>query len=122
MTDIEKQEIIAEVEASVMAKVDKKYGREDTQSVLKAPREKWFGNSDTRYKTCPPMREAFGTFIDYQVWEIIRRLTCLIMGRKYVRQLSGDAKAEEVAERICQFVYDLRNEIREKNEKERNNA
>lgn len=121
MTDIEKQEIIAEVEASVMEKVDKKYGREDTQSVLKAPREKWFGNSDTRYKACPPMREAFGTFIDYQVWEIIRRLTCLIMGRKYVRQLSGDAKAEEVAERICQFVYDLRNEIR-KNEQERSNA
>ena len=63
-SSIEKQEIIAEVEASVMAKVDKKYGREDTQSVLKAPREKWFGNSDTRYKTCPPMREAFGAFID----------------------------------------------------------
>ena len=122
MTDIEKQEIIAEVEASVMAKVDKKYGREDTQNVLKAPREKWFGNSDTRYKACPPMREAFGAFIDYQVWEIIRRLTCLIMGRKYVRQLSGDAKAEEVAERICQFVYDLRNEIREKNGNERSNA
>lgn len=30
MTELEKQEIIAEVEASVMAKVDKKYGREDT--------------------------------------------------------------------------------------------
>lgn len=29
--------------------------------------------------------------------------------------------AEEVAERICQFVYDLRNEIR-KNEQERSNA
>lgn len=120
MTDIEKQEIIAEVEASVMAKVAKKYGKEDTQSVLKTPREKWFGNSDTRFKGAP-MREAFGALIDYQVWEIIRRLTCLIMGRKYVRQLSGDAKSEEVAERICQFVYDLKNEVR-KNEQERSNA
>lgn len=121
MTDIEKQEIIAEVESSVMAKVAKKYGREDTKIVLKKPREKWFGNRDTRYKVCPPMREAFGAFIDYQVWEIIRQLTCFIMGNKYVRQLSGDAKAEEVAERICQFVYDFRNEVR-KNEQERSNA
>lgn len=108
MTDIEKQEIIAEVEASVIAKVDKKYGREDTQSVLKTPREKWFRdeNGNGRYSL---MADAFdSTIISWQVWETIRKLTCVICGKQYVRHLANVENADEVSEKLFQFVYNLK--------------
>lgn len=42
---------------------------------------------------------------------VIRRLTCLVCGSRYVRQPEGDPNAEKVCEEICQKIYDLRMEI-----------
>ena len=44
---------------------------------------------------------------------MIRKLTCYICGTSYVRHLSGNEKANEIAEKLCQTVYDLRMEYLE---------
>lgn len=76
--------------------------------MLKEPREKWF-KDDGRFGSASTMSEAFGSsIISWQVWEMIRKLTCVVCGKQYVRHLAGIDNADEVAEKICQFVYDLK--------------
>jgi len=49
---------------------------------------------------------------------MIRKLTCYICGTSYVRNLSGNEMANEVAEKLCQLVFELRTEYLE-HEKEK---
>ena len=114
MTEQEKVEILNELEERLVSKYKGCLTREDTQSVLKQPREKWFRN-DTKYSNNSLMSEAFGSsIIAWQVWETIRKLTCVVCGKQYVRHLGDVPNADVVAEKICQFVYDLKTEQREK--------
>lgn len=111
MTEQEKNEIIEEVEKRLEKKYKGCLTKEDTQSVLKEVREKWFHNPQKGWKHLDtPMHKVFGNIIYWQVWEMIRKLTCVICGCQYVRHLSGCDYAEEVAERLCQCVYDLKTE------------
>lgn len=89
MTEHEKQEIIAEVKKSVMNEMKDKIVKEDTQKVLKEPREKWYGERfSTRQDSA--MVQAFDTsYMAWEAWDHIRRLTCLVCGVRYVRQLEG---------------------------------
>lgn len=107
MTELEKNEILEELEK----RFDKKYkgylSREDTQSVLKVPREKWFTSDGV-------MRGLFGSIIYWQVWELIRKLTCIVCGKQYVRHLSEVPIADEVCEKICRFVFELKEEYKDK--------
>ena len=111
MTEQEKNEILEELEK----RFDKKYkgylSREDTQSVLKAPREKWFSHN---FQNRGTMYDLFGSIIYWQVWELIRKLTCIICGKQYVRHLSEVPIADEVCEKICQFVFELKSEYKDK--------
>ena len=111
MTEQEKAEILDELEKRMAQKYKGFLSREDTQAVLKEAREKWFHNprSGINFKDSP-MHKAFGNIIYWQVWELIRKLTCIICGRQYVRHLAGSKQAEEVAEKLCQFIYDLKAE------------
>ena len=60
------------------------------------------------------MTNAFDNrIVSWQVWETIRKLTCVICGKQYVRHLAGIEESEEIAEQICQFVYDLRMKYKE---------
>lgn len=108
MTEQEKQEIISEIEKRIDEKYKGCLSREDTQSVLKNPREKWFKGYDS------PMHILFGNIIYWQVWELIRKLTCIVCGKQYVRHLADIEYADEVAEKICQFVYELKKEYSER--------
>lgn len=111
MTDREKNEIIEEVEKRLEQKYKGFLSREDTQAVLKETREKWFHNparGNNHLDT--PMFKAFGNIIYWQVWELIRKLTCIICGCQYVRHLSGCDYADEVADRLCQLIYELKTE------------
>lgn len=113
MTEQEKQEIIAEVEKNVMEEVSRR-GKEESAKVLKVPREKWYGDRVSRFDPLrdPLMQDAFDSpYMAWDAWEHIRRLTCLVCGSRYVRQLEGDPNAEKVCEEICQKIYDLRMEI-----------
>ena len=117
MTEQEKNEIIEEVEKRLEQKYKGCLSREDTQSVLKETREKWFNNprSGINCKDSP-MHRVFGNIIYWQVWELIRKLTCIICGCQYVRHLSGNPHAEEVADKICKFIYELKTEYMERGE------
>lgn len=108
MTEREKAEILDELEKRLDQKYKGCLSREDTQSVLKQAREKWFTRDVFSNKPDSPMHKVFGNIIFWQVWELIRKLTCIICGRQYVRHLSGCKYAEEIAEKLCQFIYDLR--------------
>lgn len=102
MTEQEKVEILNELEERLVSKYKGCLTREDTQSVLKQPREKWFRN------------DTGSSIIAWQVWETIRKLTCVVCRKQYVRHLGDVPNADVVAEKICQFVYDLKTEQREK--------
>lgn len=108
MNEQEKQEIIAEVEASIMEKMKGRVIREDTQAVLSKARHKWFKYSVSKKSADSPMYAVFGTYTYWAVWEMIRKLVCFICGVGYVRNLENKADADEIADKLCQFVYDLR--------------
>ena len=107
MTELEKAEIIDELEKRLEKKYKGCLSKEDTQTVLKEVRKKWFTHETNMHKDSP-MHKMFGNIIYWQVWELIRKLTCIICGCQYVRHLSGCSYAEEVAEKLCQTVYDLK--------------
>lgn len=113
MTESEKEEILNELEERFEKKYKGCLTREDTQSVLREPRNKWF-RDDCGNGRDSLMSNAFdNTIISWQVWETIRKLTCVICGKQYVRHLAGIKESEEIAEGICQFVYDLRMKYKE---------
>lgn len=113
MSEDEKKALLDELEKRFEEKYKGCLTREDVFKPLKEPREKWFrdengggGNS--------LMSEAFGSsIIAWQVWETIRKLTCVICGKQYVRQIAGIEGASEIAEKICQYIYDLAMEFKE---------
>lgn len=112
MTEQEKRELIEEIKKSL---AEEKCARktDGTHTVLKEPRDKWFRGKDYSWGGSL-MGEAFGGGVTAsQVWDMIRRLTCLIHGKQYVRHLVGDDTATETAEKLCQFVYDLRLEVKQ---------
>ena len=116
MTEQEKTEIIEELEARFDAKYKGILSHEDVATTLSEPRNKWFrGEDGGGYGSL--MAEALGnTVVAWSVWEEIRKLTCRICGKSYVRQLTDGDKADEVAETLCEMVYRLSNN--RKSEKE----
>lgn len=104
-----KKEILSELETKLKGVVI----REDTQNILGDVRNKWFRDERSCNRKSP-MYELFGSVVFWTVWELIRKLTCLICGCGYVRHLQYRDEASEIAERLCQTVYDLRKEFLEK--------
>lgn len=114
MTEQEKTEILDELEARFEKKYKGCLSKEDTQIILKDPRNKWFRDAQGSCSNSL-MADAFdNSIIAWQVWETIRKLTCVICGKQYVRHLEKDDHADEIAEELCQFVYDLRMQQKEK--------
>lgn len=111
MTEQEKNEIIEEVEKRLEQKYKGCLSREATQAALENVRKKWFHDpTKGRNHLVTPMYKLFGNIIYWQVWELVRKMTCIICGCQYVRHLSGCPYAEEVAEKLCQCVFDLKTE------------
>lgn len=61
MTEQEKQEIVSEVEKQILEKMKGTVIREDTQSVLKKPRSKWFTSASCNTESI--MYKLFGTYL-----------------------------------------------------------
>ena len=113
MTEQEKNEILDELEKRMEKKYKGCLSKEDTQSALSKPRNKWFRDENGN-GSGSLMAEAFdSSIISWQVWETIRKLTCVVCGKQYVRHLSEVDGADEIAEKICQFIYDLKMEFKE---------
>ena len=112
MTEQEKKELLDELEKRMDEKYKGCLTREDVATTLKAPREKWF-RDENGIGRGSLMTNAFdSSIISWQTWETIRKLTCVICGKQYVRQLANVENADEVAEKLCQFVYDLKMEFK----------
>lgn len=109
MTEQEKEVLKAEIIEEITSKMKPQLMSENVQNVLANPRNKWFRDKDEgAYHSV--MGEVFGTYTYWQVWEHIRRLTCYICGKGYVRQLRESDHADDVAEKLCQTVYELAKE------------
>jgi hypothetical protein len=107
MSEEEKKEILDELEKRFDEKYKGILTKEDVYTVLKEPRNKWF-RDDSGNGHDSLMTIAFGSsIVAWQMWEEIRKLTCRICGKSYVRQLEDSDNAEEVAERLCELVYKL---------------
>ena len=112
MTEQEKQQIIAEVEQSILSKMKGTVIKEDTHSVLAEPRNKWFRDSEDNGDSL--MYKLFGAYVYWAVWDYIRKLTCFICGTSYVRSIKNTEFANEVADTLCATVYELAKKYREK--------
>lgn len=112
MTEEEKREIIDELEKRLEEKYKRMLAKEHNGAVLQEPREKWFNSPDSRSGQCAHnsiMANAFGhPFYSWQVWDNIRKLTCQICGKRYVRDLAEDKKAAVICEKLCQVIFELR--------------
>jgi hypothetical protein len=112
MTEQEKKELLDELEKRMDEKYKGCLTREDVTTTLKVPREKWFKDENGGGHNSL-MSEIFDSpIISWQVWKTIRKLTCVICGKQYVRQLANVENADEVAEKLCQFVYGLKIEFK----------
>jgi len=112
MTEQEKADLKAEILEELQDKFKGVAIREDTQGILSEPRNKWFRAPIEKGRiTKSIMYKLFGTCTYWVVWETIRKLTCIICGCGYVRQLKDTEMANEVAETLCQTVYDLRKRV-----------
>ena len=113
ITEVEKLEILDELEKRLDGRLKKIPEREGLGRILKAPREKWFSAADG-YCGASPMGEAFGFGqTACEAWEAIRKLTCAVCGVRKVRELKTVEEAPEIAEKICQYIYDLAVEFKE---------
>lgn len=113
MNEDEKKALLDELEKRFEEKYKGCLTREAVSTPLKEPREKWF-NGASGGGAGSLMAEAFdSSIIAWQVWETIRKLTCVICGKQYVRQIAEIEEAPEIAEKICQYIYDLKMEFKE---------
>lgn len=113
ITEAEKEQIKAEIMADIDDKLKGTLTKEDTQSVLSDVRHKWFDNSGYTGK----MTDVFESYTAWKIWEAVRKITCLICGTGYVRRLSGKGDiANEIGDKICQIIYDLRKQYLGKEE------
>lgn len=108
MTEQEKKELLDELKKRIDEKYKGCLTREDVATTLKVPREKWFRDENGNRRSSLMMDAFDSSIISWQVWETIRKLTCVICGKQYVRQLANVENADEIAEKLYQFVYDLK--------------
>ena len=113
MTEQEKKEIIDELEKRLADKyLVSRTSEETLYNRLVEPRRKWIRGTGSA-KT-GKMEEVFEGCDIWAIWERIRYITCKICGKSYVRQLEENDHADDVAEILCQTIYDLA--IKHKNE------
>lgn len=110
MTVEEKEELKAEILEEVQKSLKGKVIREDVSTTLKEPREYWFVKRTVDGKRQDGlMRTVIDSITSWAMWELIRKLTCYICGKSYVRHLAGEEDiANEICNVLCQTVYDLR--------------
>jgi hypothetical protein len=110
MTVEEKEELKAEILEEVQKSLKGKVIREDVSTLLKEPREYWFVKPTVDGKRQDGlMRTVIDSITSWAMWELIRKLTCYICGKSYVRNLAGEEDiANEICNVLCQTVYDLR--------------
>ena len=119
ITEAEKLEILDELEKRLDGRLKKIPEREVSGRILKAPREKWFSDSEG-YCGTSLMGEAFGSGpTAWEAWEAIRKLTCAVCGVRKVRELKTVEEAPEIAGKICQYIFDLAVEFKEGNGNEK---
>jgi len=118
ITPEEKEQLKAEIMADIKEEFKGTLLKEDTQSVLAEVRHKWFGNSGHNGL----MNNVFEIHTVWKIWELVRKLTCLICGTGYVRRLSGKEDiANRLADSLCQTIYALRLRYKEANHEEEQN-
>jgi hypothetical protein len=118
MTEQEKKELLDELEKRIDEKYKGCLTRKDVATTLKVPREKWFRDENGNRRSSLMMDAFDSSIISWQVWETIRKLTCVICGKQYVRQLANVENADEIAEKLCQFVYDLKMDFKKQEDTE----
>lgn len=106
----EKEELKAEILEEVQKSLKGKVIREDVSTTLKEPREYWFVKRTVDGKCVDgKMRSVIDSVTSWAMWELIRKLTCYICGKSYVRHLASEGDiASEICNILCQNVYDLR--------------
>lgn len=101
MTAKEREELIEEIIKRIGG------DRQVTPRALYKTHDKWFRDENgASYNS--KMTKAIGDpSASWQIWELVRRATCVCCGVKYVRQIKDVDRANEIADKICQLIHDL---------------
>ncbi len=117
MTRDEKEQLKQEIICALSEKYSGVTIVENIPAVLSGPREKWFRAEQSHcgkkyYDSI--MSNSFGsTAVAWKTWEIIRKLTCTICNVGRVSNLEDTKIANEIAEELCQKIYELRKKYME---------
>lgn len=106
MTPEEREQIKAEVLAELRMEFHDELSITNKKAPLSEVREKWFKGGRCNKESL--MYGLFGSCIYWKVWDEIRRLTCYICNERYVGRLTDTETSNEIAEALCQIVFDLR--------------
>ena len=104
MTNQEKQEIALEVMRMLGTQTQKK----PNARVLSPTYHKWFiDENGDHYKS--PIREVFhyDGVKSARAWDLVRQVTCGLCGVTYVNQIKDADRANMIADKLCQTIYDL---------------
>ena len=118
MTEQERTELKAEIMQEVEERFTGIAIREDTQGIFADVRKVWVqGAGRTTWaqsrKEPSPFYEAFGPVVFWKIWEAVRKLVCLTMGVGYVRQIKDKEAARELADILCETLYNFRMRLNE---------
>ena len=99
------------IKAQIKAEVMKDLAQQDYHTMV---RNDPFNEVRSKYAKCKgPLYEAFNGTAGYaRAWEMIRRLSVMCVGLRYVRDLTPEksAKAAEIADFLCKFLIEKRAE------------
>ncbi len=87
------------------------YAAPKSPITLTKPYKKWYKGENR--KNDGILMQAFGgvNYTAWKTWDLIRQLSTIIVGARYIKDIKNIEQAECICERLCQFIYDLRCEI-----------
>jgi hypothetical protein len=105
MNQDERIKLIADIKAEVV--------KDLTGKDFKSVNSKYGSFDRVREKYRKPLYEKYGCYYWAQVWDNIRRLTCYMVGVRYVRDLtpSKEEMAAEIAETLCNMALEERETV-----------
>ena len=119
MTSEEREALKRELKAEILAELTE---REETNTQEKAwtnnkalnpTMEKWIGKNRGG-----PMRQVMEARRCYDTWTRITRITLNILDLSWVREIANEERANMIADRLCQVVTELAEEVWRKEARE----
>ena len=109
MTEKERAELKAELIQEIRGEMNITKIYSDSSRCLQPVLNKWCNGENRRgdYGRRGALLESMPTYMGWDSWGHIRRLTCNIMNVSYVRDIEDIERARKIADKLCEVVVEL---------------